>query len=391
MRCTNCGKLVKKSYKFCPNCGYQLNTSHSHDLIVIGNGFDMFLGLFSSFKQFFGISVSNGTYNKLNSIIQQFLGYANNLDENYVINGDHGKKIKVTPTLLMEYIDVQIMRKLQVSEDYRFRYSSFNLDKSEINQLNDYVNDFSRDIKHIYSKITDDVNINFWAIYLILRKHTDDSQWSSVESEIYNFLTYKNIDCRSIIGDLFGITKISGFSYNKRTVHENNNPLKSFDIYLIIYLILKHIRTNKNQYLNLCNNLLKNNMNYHRLYLYMCKFFNTELSKFEYDLDGYLYRMCFNEYYKNYGFNYSDISKQLLACISSSNEFSLINFNYTNPYTKHNLNTSVIKSNEKNQNLINIRRNIHGHLIPKTDYKINKGYYSRQAPVIGISDEGWYN
>lgn len=143
-------KLIKD------NINNRMNSTNPKSLLVIGNGFDLFLGLRSSFTEFLN------SYMSLNNAIKDIINYLQKIDGKYYQYTY--KNNTITGCLIIQYLcNIPISNNPSIppviGRDTRKGIEDDQLFEHLTNQLK----------KFISTKIK--TPVNFWILYLFLKKN----------------------------------------------------------------------------------------------------------------------------------------------------------------------------------------------------------------------------
>lgn len=275
------------------------------DLVIIGNGFDLFCGLKSKYSDFFKYKYKNFDKNKYEndfSILKNKKSKINDLDKNKKGRLEELSHLNKSYQESTTPIFIQVGN---LSVAIESREQELDLIHKELTQL-------KKDRLELVDSFFNNNQFTFWD-YLFMYKSEEDNEkfllWSDVESEILDKLTKIEQD------------------YTKDDLLEH-------------YINSKKHRKN-NDFISLSEFLLINDYN-------IFDFLLEELNQFEKSFKNYLIEQI-NDNKQRYQSKAHELFKKIVG-INENNEYYVINFNYTIPYTN------------LNKRKIYFMNNVHGDL-----------------------------
>lgn len=275
------------------------------DLVIIGNGFDLFCGLKSKYSDFFKYKYKNFDKNKYEndfSILKNKKSKIDDLDKNKKGRLEELSHLNKSYQESTTPIFIQVGN---LSVAIESREQELDLIHKELTQL-------KKDRLELVDSFFNNNKFTFWD-YLFMYKSEEDNEkfllWSDVESEILDKLTKIEQD------------------YTKDDLLEH-------------YINSKKHRKN-NDFISLSEFLLINDYN-------IFDFLLEELNQFEKSFKNYLIEQI-NDNKQRYQSKAHELFKKIVG-INENNEYYVINFNYTIPY--RNL----------NKRKIYFMNNVHGDL-----------------------------
>ncbi|UQS86907.1 bacteriophage abortive infection AbiH family protein [Nicoliella spurrieriana] len=324
-------------------------------ILIIGNGFDLHLGLKSTFSDF----------------VKSFFPYSNKYINDFYLN-DY-------KTLFNDYSPIKINF---VIRDTIIK--SFSKDTKDNNSL-----DLDINLIKLLKNVSNDSN--FWIFYLLLNKYFFNNSienWEDIESSIGIFSKSLNdYVCEMdniihfieffIIGDMDKVSndKIEDF-YRDGEMYISHTQLDKNE-FIKYGLLISYICHNSSSFLDILKNKYNeykenngktlNNHEEKQLRKTIFEYLLKELNKFEKSFNSYMNNELLS-YNKSNNQTYSKSSKKLLnKLLKGSSNWHVINFNYTD------------LSFQNNKDGIT---NIHGVLVPDKQFKDKNN-----SLIIGIDGD----
>lgn len=329
-----------------------METEEAKQLVILGNGFDLNLGLKTTFEDYMKRFYFYDEEKKLDNLFKDLIDWSGctveNLEKNNMNEGDWEDKVYEISGCIDD-IEINSEEKKLVSNFY-FKVMRNQLESKAIDEVKkwkkldsknsikydnriDLLEWLSEEMRYKMNHDTTDKSenkkqLNFWDLYLLYLRKKDlnkDSNWSDVEAQILTFYERSNNEPSK---------------YNE-LVSRSNETL------YIIYETLTGKMVNPNDIDN---------------------FLYNELLSFSQNFVDYLKNQCSNYYDKNDD-KLNDRWKFIDEKIADNKKYELLNFNYTNA--------------EGNKCIKQIH--IHGKMQSEKDEQ--KEVPIDEVPIIGINAE----